>query len=400
MPFLKISPGGFRQFSKAFAALVVLTLAACGGRNGPPAPLVSPGMSGQPTARPEAVTPQSRTPVSPSTASPASIPHPDRITVQGGETLYAISRRYGVPLRSIIEANQLTPPYRLNAGRSLVLPQVRQYVVQPGETLPQVSRRLGVDTSTLVQMNRLEPPYGLKIGQVLALPASPTPVAVAAAVPPPPRVVAEPLPEPARSPPPRVEVPRPPEPVVAPPAPPVEVAARPVPNPAPQSVPISPETSPISPQPPAAAPAISPPSEPPLPLPVAGKGFLWPVQGRVISAYGALPGGAQNDGINIAAAEGTPVLAADEGEVAYAGNELRGFGNLILIKHANGWMTAYAHAEKLLVKRLDKVKRGQAIARVGSTGSVGEPQLHFELRKGTRALDPTDYLPRLSAAKE
>ena len=119
-----------------------------------------------------------------------------------------------------------------------------------------------------------------------------------------------------------------------------------------------------------------------------------------MSSYGALPGGAQNDGINIAAAEGTPVLAADDGEVAYAGNELRGFGNLVLVKHANGWMSAYAHNEKLLVKRQDKVKRGQAIARVGSTGAVGEPQLHFELRKGTRALDPTEYLPRLSAAKE
>ena len=108
--------------------------------------------------------------------------------------------------------------------------------------------------------------------------------------------------------------------------------------------------------------------------------------------YGPTPAGTQNDGINIKAAEGTPVLSADAGTVAYAGNELRGYGNLILIKHADGWMTAYAHNSKLLVTRGQKVQRGQVIARVGATGAVSEPQLHFEVRRGSRALDPMDYL--------
>jgi murein DD-endopeptidase MepM/ murein hydrolase activator NlpD len=103
-------------------------------------------------------------------------------------------------------------------------------------------------------------------------------------------------------------------------------------------------------------------------------------------------GGTQNDGINIGAAEGTTVVAADAGTVAYGGNELRGYGNLILIKHADGWMTAYAHNSKLLVARGQKVQRGQVIARVGATGAVTEPQLHFQVRRGSRALDPMDYL--------
>jgi murein DD-endopeptidase MepM/ murein hydrolase activator NlpD len=117
------------------------------------------------------------------------------------------------------------------------------------------------------------------------------------------------------------------------------------------------------------------------------------VPGRPLASYGTGAGGTHNDGINIAAPAGTPVLAADAGVVAYAGNELRGYGNLLLVKHAGGWMTAYAHNFALLVKRGDRVKRGQEIARVGATGAVGEPQLHFEIRQGTRALDPGDHLP-------
>jgi murein DD-endopeptidase MepM/ murein hydrolase activator NlpD len=105
-----------------------------------------------------------------------------------------------------------------------------------------------------------------------------------------------------------------------------------------------------------------------------------------------------NDGINIAAPKGTPVRAADNGVVVYVGNELRGFGNLVLIKHADNWVTAYAHNETTLVSRGDKVKRGQAIARVGNSGSVAEPQLHFEIRQGTRAVDPMGLLDPQRAA--
>jgi murein DD-endopeptidase MepM/ murein hydrolase activator NlpD len=123
------------------------------------------------------------------------------------------------------------------------------------------------------------------------------------------------------------------------------------------------------------------------------------VKGRLLSGYGAGANGTHNDGVNIAAPRGTHIQASDDGVVAYAGNELRGFGNLVLVKHAGGWMTAYAHCESLAVKKGDKVRRGQVIAKVGETGTVGEPQLHFELRRGTRALDPMGYLAPLPSAE-
>ena len=120
--------------------------------------------------------------------------------------------------------------------------------------------------------------------------------------------------------------------------------------------------------------------------------FRWPVRGRVIAGFGSKPNGTQNDGINLAVPEGTPIKAADDGVVAYAGNELKGYGNLVLIRHTNGFVSAYAHASELMVKRGDTVKRGQVIAHAGQTGNVTSPQLHFEIRKGSTPVDPTQYL--------
>ena len=121
-------------------------------------------------------------------------------------------------------------------------------------------------------------------------------------------------------------------------------------------------------------------------------GFRWPVRGRVIAAFGPKPNGVQNDGINLAVPEGTPIKAADDGVVAYAGSELKGYGNLVLVRHPNGFVTAYAHASDILVKRGETVKRGQVIAHAGQTGSVTSPQLHFEIRKGATPVDPSQYL--------
>jgi murein DD-endopeptidase MepM/ murein hydrolase activator NlpD len=120
--------------------------------------------------------------------------------------------------------------------------------------------------------------------------------------------------------------------------------------------------------------------------------FRWPVRGRVIAGFGPKPNGLQNDGINLAVPEGTPIKAAEDGVIAYAGNELKGYGNLVLVRHSNGFVTAYAHASEILVKRGDHVKRGQMIARSGQTGNVSSPQLHFEIRKGANPVDPTQYL--------
>lgn len=128
--------------------------------------------------------------------------------------------------------------------------------------------------------------------------------------------------------------------------------------------------------------------------------FLWPVKGgKVVSNFGRRGTGVHNDGINIAAEPNTPVKAADTGTVVYAGNELAAYGNLLLVRHANGYVTAYAHNKKLLVGRGDTVSRGDTIALVGSTGDVDRPQLHFEIRKGDRALDPNRYLIRETASR-
>jgi murein DD-endopeptidase MepM/ murein hydrolase activator NlpD len=120
--------------------------------------------------------------------------------------------------------------------------------------------------------------------------------------------------------------------------------------------------------------------------------FRWPVKGKVIQAFGPKQGGGQNDGINVAVPEGTPIKAAEDGVVAYAGSELKGYGNLVLVRHSNGFVTAYAHASELAVKKGETVKRGQVIGKAGQTGNVASPQLHFEVRKGATPVDPSQYL--------
>ena len=362
--------------------------------------------------------------------------HPDSIVVKPGQTLFDVARLYDIPTRAVIDANRLEPPYRLIAGRTLVLPQIRTHLVRGGDTIYSVARTYGVEASTLVATNHLQPPYTIFSGTVLVLPPQAASSGGYSA-----SIVATPLPPPTQTagappvaqPPPARPAPIPPgAPPASPPSPPQQqisggpggITATPLAPPpaaaptAAQAQPQKPSTPPpttgaaVQPLAPPATPAV-PPTEPPPsvasppppapsdqtaslslppPPPRSGRSFLWPLQGDVVGRFGPMPGGTQNDGINIKAAEGTPVIAADSGTVAYAGNELRGYGNLILIKHADGWMTAYAHNAKLLVTRGQKVQRGQVIARVGASGAVTEPQLHFEVRRGSRALDPMDYL--------
>ncbi len=132
----------------------------------------------------------------------------------------------------------------------------------------------------------------------------------------------------------------------------------------------------------------------PQPVQTADARFLWPLRGRVILNYGVTDNGERNDGINIAALQGAPVRAAASGTVSYCGNELKGYGNLVLIKHDNGYITAYAHVDSFLVGRDDHVVAGQVIAYAGSTGDVMAPQLHFEIRRGVQPLNPQALLPK------
>jgi murein DD-endopeptidase MepM/ murein hydrolase activator NlpD len=355
------------------------------------------------------------------------------ILVLAGESLYDVAVRAGVTPRELIEANNLPAPFKVRAGQVLKVPTPALYVVQSGETATGLARRFGMSLSQLVRLNQLEPPYQLKRGQRLILPPvngarAPTEMAVndaatpRAAVPPSPslppaapipqrpgpeprsdRITSEPL-APLKPQQPDVTISAPqPLPQAITPSPPVMEAPvtrkplieEPVPQAeAPQAAP--PPVAPPAPEPPVqTAMAPEPATAPPPALPKGGAKFIWPVQsGEVISRFGAKSSGLFNDGLNIAAREGTPVLAAADGTVAYAGQELKGFGNLVLIRHANGWMSAYAHNEALLVARGDQVRRGQPIARMGKTGNVDRPQVHFELRQETEAVDPLKYLPR------
>jgi murein DD-endopeptidase MepM/ murein hydrolase activator NlpD len=349
--------------------------------------------------------------------------------VARGDSVYLIARRNSVPIRAIIEANHLEPPYLLQPGQTLIVPHPQVHVVQPGDTLLTVARQHGVVSSELVRVNDLKPPYRLLVGQTLILPgeaAGEQPVAQPAAqaevqrvelLPPPPAgssstAAATPPQEPKAAAVGKVEPATPPTPPLpqAPPnapsgsaeanavAPPMPVPAQPPPATA-QDV-ASGDGAPIKPPAPAGAQvAALPPSEPPTAPAIVDKGgrFAWPVRGKIISGFGAKDGGLFNDGINIAVKEGEPVVAADSGVVAYAGNEIRGFGNLVLIKHPNGWMTAYAHNEAILVKRGEEVRRGQTIAKAGASGGVASPQVHFEIRHGSRAVDPAKYLAAVSS---
>lgn len=343
-----------------------------------------PGGGAQPTPRAQ---PQPAAP-------PAAVSSlDDAVIVQPGDTVYALSRRYNRPVRAIIEDNNLQPPYALQPGQRVNLPQGRFHTVQRGETLYSISRSTGVDLYSLAQANDLQQPFSISVGQQLKVP-SPTGYAVASA----------PAPESPSTP--QAPAPRGYQADTLPVTPGAPVAA-PVQGPGSDETPNSaglppipqqpaPETPAPAPQvasapPSSAGPTADPKQDTVLP-PRAGRTFSWPVRGRVLAGFGPTPDGLHNDGINIAARAGAPVIAAENGVVVYAGSELKGFGNLLLVRHADGWMTAYAHLDKALVKKGQKVIKGQAIGTVGSTGGVSQPQLHFEIRRGTQAVDPAKFL--------
>lgn len=278
------------------------------------------------------------------------------VTVQSGDTVFGIARRCNVSVREVIEVNRLSPPYIVYPGQLLRMPGGgSEHVVRRGDTLSVLARRYGVDFQTLARSNGKTSPYTIYVGERLRIPGSYGGGGTQVARQPGSMVISSPGTQARQPPPPR------------------------------QSAQASAATSRHE----AFRPRQSLPPEPP---PLAGRGFAWPLKGEVIAKFGPLAKGQHNDGINIAAPRGTPITAAENGVVAYAGNELKGFGNLLLIKHADGWITAYAHGDTLLVAKGESVKRGQQIATVGSSGTVSTPQLHFELRKGTQAVNPLDYL--------
>jgi murein DD-endopeptidase MepM/ murein hydrolase activator NlpD len=303
------------------------------------------------------------------------------VTVAPGDSVETIARRYGVPASVIMQANNIAAPATLHPGQRLVIPRYTAtrvataaaprsaaaaptpaaavnaagnagvHVVAVGDTLSKIAHHYHKPVNEIAKANNIQPTATLNVGERLIIPGAQAAVVKTSA----PTAPAQPKSVVASA------APKEPEPV--------------------QSANVVAPTDPLDKE--AAKLADGNGAVPK---------FRWPANGRVIAGYGPTTNGQQNDGINIAVPENTPVKAAEDGIVAYAGNELKGYGNLVLVRHPNGYVTAYAHTKELLVKRGDQVKRGQVIARSGQTGNVNTPQLHFEIRKGSSPLDPTRFL--------
>jgi murein DD-endopeptidase MepM/ murein hydrolase activator NlpD len=314
------------------AALLALLVTGCSISSAPP-PKTRTGAPSRivkrpPVTRPAPVQPAPR----PSTAQPVTKPAPPPAP------------------RTDWVARKVVPD-------AITTPQGRFHVVKSGETGIAIARAYGVTWSQLIALNQLAEPFVLKVGQRLRLPALP------------PVTTAQTLEERARA---------------------FDISIDDVmtggqPAATPTRRPARTTTA-------AQSATASPPAAPPAtPLPsVTGPApaFRWPLPGRIVSGFGPKPGGRFNDGVNLKANLGEAVRAAGDGVVAYAGDAIPGFGNLLLIKHAGGWVSAYGHNEALLVARGARVKAGEVIARAGQSGAVAEPQLHFELRRGRTPVDP------------
>lgn len=378
--------GRFARFAPPLTA--ILLLAAC-ARSYPPAPVdfrAAQGHAGPTTSAPSVATRSQPAPVQ---VAAATVARPQTHRVQKGETIYSVARRYGVENNALVRVNNLPPPYRLEPGQVLNIPgsapQPQPATIEaaraPAATTTQNVAPVAIPTDGVrrggIESAPLAAPGRTSAAPVAAPEAPPAQVASASGAP-----LAAILPGSSRtSPEPRAAEPvKPVAPVVAAPEP-IKVPTRPASPVIEASASSSASTAGRN----LVAPEVGLPSR-------DGRSFHWPLRGQIVSEFGAKTGGLHNDGINIAAKQGAAVRASEAGVVVYAGNEVRGFGNLLLIRHADGWMTAYAHVDEMLVKRDEQVRRGQTIAKVGRTGNVTTPQLHFEIRRGTRSVNPREFL--------
>ena len=248
------------------------------------------------------------------------------ITVYEGDSLYSISKREGVSIKSIIKANKLEPPFTLYKGDRLIIAKPKVHIVKKGHTLYDIANCYEVSISDIMKINQLKNNDKIYLGDKLFIPLydntnqtncnNITKVAITKEV--------------------------------------NKTTEKKKNN---------------------------------------NYSYMWPVKGKIISKFGLLAKGLRNDGINISADIGNPVLAIESGKIVYAGNEIQAFGNLILIKHYNDKTSAYAHLDKINVKKGESVNKGQIIALVGNSGKVSIPQLHFEIRDKDGPLDPLKYLP-------
>lgn len=324
--------------------------------------------------------PQAAVQPRPTALKPVSAEYRDKalghaIKVEKGQTLSHISHSYGIPQSELVKINGLNAPYEIRAGQTIYLPYQTYHTVTRGQTLWQISREFDVSIESLVHYNDLQPPYYIKEGQKIAIPVRGAGKSVRRGR----AGVNASTAREAR----RIK--------------PVRLASRPV-SMQEDYIPFSvtsggKATEELNaeiggyhavmdkPIPGQKRRSLSPPGH-----------FSWPVRGQVISSFGAKDGGVHNDGINISAKEGGYIKAAADGEVVYTSDALKGYGNLIILRHGGGWLTAYAHTGAFRVRKGQYVKRGQEIARVGKSGNVKTPQVHFAIRKGRVAVNPLHHL--------
>lgn len=282
-------------------------------------------------------------------------------TVRAGENLWDISKRYKISMQAIALKNNLDSSFKLSPGQRIKLPPPMEYIVREGDTLYEVSRLLGINVSDFSRLNNLSEPYKLYKGQVLRVPSIATMRSASEGL----KSIDKNSNSQAQS------------------AAKLQQAQKKKQQSSEDKQKnLSHNFSSGLKQ---AKKIITPPSR------SSGK-FKNPVKGKVVSKFGPKKNGLHNDGVNILASKGSHVLAAENGVVVYTGNALKGSGNLILLKHQDQFMSAYAHLDTIKVQKGDLIKKGQVIGSVGSTGNVSQPQLHFELRKGTKAVNPSSYL--------
>lgn len=300
-------------------------------------------------------------------------------TVLSGDTVYKIAKNYQLPMREIITLNHMEAPYVLNTGFRMKLPPPNEHEVREGDTLSSIARMYELSVNRLARLNNINAPYRIVRGQKLRLPstASPSYSSGQSA-----RAQKTSFAEPVKQG--RIQK------SVTNTA--IKGVGKNASKAAGNST-VTPDKKPylkkVSARPTKAYKKVS--KHTPR-MSKSGGNFMRPVNGRIISQFGPKKGGLYNDGINIKAVRGSAVRAAENGVVVYTGDDLEGYGNLILVRHQNRMMSAYAHLDKTLIKRGAKVVRGQSIGTVGSTGQVDSPQLHFEIRKGSKPLNPMKYL--------
>jgi murein DD-endopeptidase MepM/ murein hydrolase activator NlpD len=299
-----------------------------------------------------------------------------QITVGYGETASMLAGRYGVPTDALLRVNGFTSPGQVKQGARLVIPVYSANAAAPAKGATHVATLHGkpaapakVATGKPAKFVLVKGLGGKVMKTGAAQPSKPQPKKAKSA--------AEIPSKPAKT----ADLRHPASPKPGEPAPGKVAKIETAPAPKVQQAIVRGDNKPaVDPQPTASLPKTEV---------AAAPEFRWPARGRIIHGFTG------NDGINIAVPEGTAIKAADDGVVAYAGNELKGYGNLVLIRHSNGFVSAYGNNSALEVKRGDPVKRGQTIAKSGQTGNVATPQLHFELRKGSTPVDPTQYLAGL-----